>query len=394
MSEDLKASLDELRRIHSLMKAEKFDVGAFLGLVSGIFGSETTCIMQEQADKDGSRSLHAAYHAPGANGMGDIRLSREDAFSRVLDRGDFVLLGPEPDAGAAEIQGQGIQQCIIGPIDVCEGPRHWILIGNRQKEGRFAPDDVALADVLGYFVSLRCADTRLHSEAQILEMAADFGFNLSLRNLRGQKIDCEFLKRIHNDLLRHDLARRDVENRLQSFKIRNEMEGKYFIRDVQSRTKSFDSILEKMRRTDRPYEAFDDLAGVRVIINYLSDLSKVLDFINTDGGFKVTNTDDRTQQPGFGGYRACHMTVQVLAPHLADKEGKYPLCEIQIRTSYQDSWSVKTHALTYKQERDVPPDLLNLLELLSDHLFIADRQSDTLRRTIEQYVKVHGQSQK
>lgn len=80
------------------------------------------------------------------------------------------------------------------------------------------------------------------------------------------------------------------------------------------------------------------------------------------------------------------MTVEVRDPILADND-EYPRCEIQIRTAYQDSWSTKAHELTYKSEADVPAHLLSLVELLSDQLFTADRQSDILRETISQLRK-------
>ena len=193
------------------------------------------------------------------------------------------------------------------------------------------------------------------------------------------------MERVRHDLLRHDLARREAENQLKIFKVLNELEDRYFIRDVQSRTKRFESVLEKMIRTGRPYDTFDDLAGVRVILDYLSDFDQVISFIQSNKTFRLVKMDDQVHQAGYGGYRGYHITVEVLAPYLEDN-GRFPLCEIQIRTSYQDSWSTKTHELTYKREPDIPGNLLSLVELLSDQLFTADRQSEILRKSIEDYI--------
>jgi ppGpp synthetase/RelA/SpoT-type nucleotidyltranferase len=124
----------------------------------------------------------------------------------------------------------------------------------------------------------------------------------------------------------------------------------------------------------------------RVILDYLSDFDQVISFIQSNKTFKLIKMDDKVHQAGYGGYRGYHITVEVLAPYLVE-DGRFPLCEIQIRTSYQDSWSTKTHELTYKRDPGIPDHLLSLVELLSDQLFTADRQSEILRKTIETYIQ-------
>lgn len=390
MSEGRNVLLQQLRHFYSLIRAEEFDVGAFLSLFADIFGCETVCIMQLRFDEEGKPFLRTIYHAAGTEPLEDIGFGGGDIFSAALDRAEFILVGPEPCVYEcpSELTEQGIKECIVGPIDVVEVTKELIAIGTSKEGAILGADDLPLAEILSYFLSLKFVERQLQREAQILETAADLGFNLSLRNLRILKIDFDFLRSIRHDLLRHDLARREVENELRIYKVLNELEGRYFIRGVQSRTKSFESVLEKMIRTGRPYGEFDDLAGVRVILDYLSDFGEVASFIEGNRSFKVKKTDDKTQQAGYGGYRGYHITVEVLAPYL-EEDGKYPLCEIQIRTSYQDSWSTKTHELTYKRERDIPAHLLTLVELLSDQLFTADRQSDILRQRIQEYIEEH-----
>jgi ppGpp synthetase/RelA/SpoT-type nucleotidyltranferase len=388
MDEGRRALLEQLRHFHSLIRAEDFDVAAFLSLFSRIFGCDTVCILQLRPGERGDPCLHTVYHAAGTDPLDEIGVNGEEVFSVALDSDEFVLLGAEHCTYECPkgLQDQGIVQCILGPIDVVEVTKELIVIGSRSHEVLLSQDDVLLAEMLSYFLSLKFVERQLQKETQILERAADFGFNLSLRKLRGLKIDLEFLERIHQDLLWHDLTRSEAENQLKIFKVLNELEGHYFIRDVRSRTKSFESVLEKMVRSGRPYETFDDLAGVRVILDYLSDFDQVISFIEGNKTFRLVKMDDKIHQAGYGGYRGYHITVEVCAPYLVRNDA-YPLCEIQIRTSYQDSWSTKTHELTYKREPDIPDHLLSLVELLSDQLFTADRQSEVLRKSIEDYIR-------
>ena len=388
MSESRGALLEQLRHFHSLIRAEEFDVAAFLSLFARIFGCETVCILQLRSDEQGEPCLRTVYHAAGMDPLTDITVSGEDVFSKALDKDEFVLLGPDPCGHEcpADLLDQEIRQCILGPIDVVEVTKELIVIGSGKQQVQLGLDDVPLAEILSYFLSLKFVERQLQKETQILERAADLGLNLSLRKLRELKIDIGFLERIRHDLLWHDLARREVENQLTIFKVLNELEDRYFVRDVRSRTKRFESVLEKMIRSGRPYETFDDLAGVRVILDYLSDFDQVISFIQSNETFRFIKMDDKVHQAGYGGYRGYHITVEVLAPYLVE-DGRFPLCEIQIQTSYQDSWSTKTHELIYKREPDIPDHLLSLVELLSDQLFTADRQSEILRKSIENYIQ-------
>ena len=388
MDKQTKELMEHLRRFYSLIKAEKFDVGAFLSLFVDVFGCKDAGIFKLCFDEDKRPFLHAIHWAAGSEPLEDIGLSDEDVFSQALDTGEFRALGCEfsADECPANLMGHGIRQCIIGPIDVAEESLELILIGTREEDIALDPDNIPLAEILSYFLSLKFVERQLQREGRILETASDFGLNLSLNHLRKLRIDVDFLREIRRELLRYELARRKVENELQIFKVQNELKGNYFIRDILSRTKTFESLLEKMIRRGKSYDEFDDLAGVRVILNYLSDCDKVISFIEGNKYIRVIETEDRLRQPGYAGYRGYHMTVEVVDPIL-EKEGKYPRCEIQIRTSYQDSWSTKAHELTYKEEENIPEHLLALVELLSDQLSTADRQSDILRETIERHKK-------
>ena len=186
MTEGRSALLEQLRHFHSLIRAKEFDVAAFLSLFTRIFDCEVVCILQVACDEQGEPYLRTVYHPTGAAPLDDIRLSGEDVFTRALDKDEFALLGPEPCSQECPegLLGQGIRQCILGPIDVVEVTKELIVIGSDNEQVRLDLDDVPLAEMLSYFLSLKFVERQLQRETQILERAADLGFNLSLRNHR------------------------------------------------------------------------------------------------------------------------------------------------------------------------------------------------------------------
>ena len=56
--------------------------------------------------------------------------------------------------------------------------------------------------------------------------------------------------------------------------------------------------------------------------------------------------------------------------------------EIQLRTSFQNGWAMKTHELTYKQKSDLSKEISNQMKILSDSLYEADSKAQKLRNMI------------
>jgi ppGpp synthetase/RelA/SpoT-type nucleotidyltranferase len=146
--------------------------------------------------------------------------------------------------------------------------------------------------------------------------------------------------------------------------------------------------------------AIDDLAGARVITDYTSDIAEVIDELRTRmrlWNVELCKVDDLPNGKD-GGYRATHLTVQLEVSSLLSSEdaatlrhalgieGDKPIflpAEIQLRTAYQHSWALKTHGSSYKREEQIPEDLTDEQEILSNVLAQADSLSDIVRVNIE-----------
>ena len=145
--------------------------------------------------------------------------------------------------------------------------------------------------------------------------------------------------------------------------------------DICGRVKTLDSIREKIKRKGigqfEVFDKFNDIAGVRCICEYLDDVYDVLKYINENPMFKVLEIDDKIGKPTQEGYRGIHVIVSTQI-YYQKKTYNEVKVEIQLRTAFQNAWSMKTHQLTYKKDSIESEKVKDVLRKLSDVLNEAD----------------------
>lgn len=130
------------------------------------------------------------------------------------------------------------------------------------------------------------------------------------------------------------------------------------IHHMEYRLKSVRSILGKLvkRGLEVSLESIvinlTDIAGVRVICNYVSDVYKIADMLIKQSDIKLIKKKDYIKHPKNNGYRSLHLVVEVPI-FLAEKVQPIPV-EIQIRTIAMDFWASLEHHLRYKADNEVP----------------------------------------
>ena len=125
----------------------------------------------------------------------------------------------------------------------------------------------------------------------------------------------------------------------------------------------------------------EDLLGVRIVCNNLSDITPIVDMIRKDCSIlKVLHVKDMTSSPTKVGYRATH--VRTTFAHFPTKEGQEIPCEIQIRTLAQDTWARLSRADLYG--KDVPPSIHRLSQALSTQLSAIDEIGQLIRDELNQ----------
>ena len=133
------------------------------------------------------------------------------------------------------------------------------------------------------------------------------------------------------------------------------------IHHMESRLKSLKSIVGKLHRKGLPLtlasaqKELYDIAGVRVICNYIDDIYDLADMLCGQGDVAVLRRRDYIQEPKPNGYRSLHLTVRIPV-FLSTGSVGVPV-EIQIRTIAMDFWASLEHQLRYKAEHTVPPSL-------------------------------------
>jgi ppGpp synthetase/RelA/SpoT-type nucleotidyltranferase len=158
-----------------------------------------------------------------------------------------------------------------------------------------------------------------------------------------------------------------------------------------SRAKTLNSFLEKLSRKSygNPFDEITDLAGVRVVCLYRSDIPRLEAIVNSE--FAVIEKVDklRNMSENEFGYGAVHYVVKLGSEARGARydDLKNLVCEIQLRTVLQDAWAIIDHHLVYKQESDVPSVLLRKLNGLSGLFETADDSFDTIRKDREHYLQ-------
>lgn len=157
---------------------------------------------------------------------------------------------------------------------------------------------------------------------------------------------------------------------------------------VESRTKTVDSFLDKIRRKDpgdgNPLDSVTDLVGVRVITYYLDDVERVGELLSNEFDVDHKNSMDKTGDMAINqfGYRSNHYVMKLSPARAGLIEWKsyagMPV-EVQVRTSLQHAWAAVSHKLAYKNPEDAPIQLQRRLFRLSALFELADEQFATLR---------------
>lgn len=180
-----------------------------------------------------------------------------------------------------------------------------------------------------------------------------------------------------------------VVDKLQFLSHEFELENNYALIDsIQHRIKSPDSILEKVDRKHLPktrqtlFTGLHDIAGVRVITRFISDVYTLEDMLLDQPDVRVVQRKDYIAHPKANGYRSLHIIVSV--PIYFSSGTENIDVEIQIRTIAMNFWASVEHELNYK--KDIPnKDAIRAdLAKTAQDITRLDNKMDSLREDIWQ----------
>ncbi len=158
------------------------------------------------------------------------------------------------------------------------------------------------------------------------------------------------------------------------------------IEHITSRLKTPESIVKKLRHDGREVtienmvEHLNDIAGIRIICSFMSDIYPIADMIASQGDITVLHVKDYIRYPKANGYKSYHMVVTI---PVYTRDGKIDTkIEIQIRTIAMDFWASLEHKIAYKFEGNPPENIEKELKNCADIVDMLDEKMFSLNQAI------------
>ncbi len=156
------------------------------------------------------------------------------------------------------------------------------------------------------------------------------------------------------------------------------------IEQVTGRVKTISSILEKSQKKGIDLKNFEntmeDIAGIRIICQFVEDIDKVVDIIKMRSDMRIKSEKDYINNRKQSGYRSFHLIVYYDVETLKGK--KELQVEIQIRTLAMNFWATIEHSLQYKYKKNMPEHIRERLASAAEAILILDREMSAVRNEI------------
>ena len=150
------------------------------------------------------------------------------------------------------------------------------------------------------------------------------------------------------------------------------------------RVKTISSILDKAQKKhitiDEIEEKLVDIAGVRIICQFVEDIQKVVEIIRRRTDMEIIGERDYINHMKDSGYRSYHIIV---AYEVQTLEGSRKIkVEIQIRTLAMNFWSTIEHSLQYKYKKNIPDHIREKLTNAANAIISLDNEMSAVRSEI------------
>ncbi|REH75426.1 GTP pyrophosphokinase [Staphylococcus felis] len=161
---------------------------------------------------------------------------------------------------------------------------------------------------------------------------------------------------------------------------------------VTGRVKPITSIIDKANKRGIPYDRLSDemydIAGLRMMCQFVDDIDKVVELLRQREDFKVVEERDYINNTKQSGYRSYHVIIEYPIETLNGT--KSILAEIQIRTLAMNFWATIEHTLRYKYDGDYPPEIQTRLERAAEAAFLLDEEMSEIKDEIQEAQKYYS----
>ena len=158
------------------------------------------------------------------------------------------------------------------------------------------------------------------------------------------------------------------------------------IEHIKARIKTPESIVKKLKRygqestIDNMVKYINDIAGIRIICSFTSDIYRIADMIRDQRDIKVIAVKDYITYPKASGYKSYHMIVSIPV-YLSDRTVDTKV-EVQIRTVAMDFWASLEHQVKYKKNVKDAESVMYELRACADVINRTDCHMQSIRDRI------------
>lgn len=165
---------------------------------------------------------------------------------------------------------------------------------------------------------------------------------------------------------------------------------------VTGRVKPVESILAKSKLRgiplDRLEEEMSDIAGLRIMCQFVEDIHQVVQLLRNRKDMKVIIERDYITNKKASGYRSYHLVIEYPI-QLLDGE-RTLLAEIQIRTLAMNFWATIEHSLNYKYQGDFPQEIGERLRRAAEAAYLLDEEMSNIREEIQEAQRLFSQGKR
>lgn len=204
----------------------------------------------------------------------------------------------------------------------------------------------------------------------------------------------EMMKTFLSEMQVYRAALKEVKTKLENLDDNFHVHYDYNpIHHIDTRLKSPVSIVNKLHKKEKDItldnmrDFVNDIAGVRVICNYLEDIDRIADILLSQDDVTLIRKKEYHKIQTPNGYRSLHLVVSI--PVYLAAERRDIKVEIQIRTIAMDLWASLEHELRYKNKSgaEVPQALSTRLYLCAQVLKGVDDEMQAIYTEIQKLNK-------
>jgi putative GTP pyrophosphokinase len=188
----------------------------------------------------------------------------------------------------------------------------------------------------------------------------------------------------------HGFAVEEINSKLNKLYETYELSGESNpIEHIKARVKSYESIARKLEEKEKSVNVpnakryLNDIAGVRIICAFTSDIYGILETLIHQTDIKVIEIKDYIKKPKASGYQSLHILVDTMV-QLSDCVEHVPV-EVQIRTIAMDYWATLEHKLRYKYFDKAPVHISQELKKCASIIKALDRKMMVIKKEIDEY---------